>query len=80
MAHLHATSSWFEAAMLHIAATVSHFEAETLQIPPSLRFFTVGAEPDELSKQAIMFCVAPLHTFATLPLMDAFAGRYELQP
>ncbi|KAF2190369.1 hypothetical protein K469DRAFT_721215 [Zopfia rhizophila CBS 207.26] len=48
-----------EAAMLYIAVMVSHFEAEILHIPPSLRFFTAGAEPDQLFRQAFLFLLAP---------------------
>jgi hypothetical protein len=67
--------SSIEAAMLFVAATVSRFEVETLQTSPSLRFFTVGAEPDRLFRQAVMFSDAPLHAFVTIPLLDAFEGR-----
>lgn len=66
--------------MLSIAVTVSRFEAGTLHIPPSLRFFTEGAEPDQLFRQAVMFAVAPLHAFVSIPLLDAFQGRYGAQP
>ncbi|KAF1851145.1 uncharacterized protein K460DRAFT_262768, partial [Cucurbitaria berberidis CBS 394.84] len=62
--------SQFEAALLHVAAIVSRFESEMLHIPPALRFFTVGAEPDHLFRQAFLFLLAPLHAFVTLPLTD----------
>ena len=72
--------SHLEAAIFYIAIIVSHLEAEILHIPPSLRFFTVGAEPDQLFRQAVLFLVAPLHAFVTLPLMDVVGRRYNSQP
>lgn len=56
--------SSIEAAMLYVAATVSRFEAETLHLRPSFRFFTVGAEPDQHFRQAVLFALAPLHALS----------------
>lgn len=67
----------FEAAMLDVAVIVSRFEAETLRIRPSLRFFTVGAERDQLFRQAVIFSLAPLHAFALILLIDALQGRHQ---
>jgi len=69
-----------EAAMLYVAVTVSHFETEILHIPPSLCFFTEGAEPDRLFRQAVLFLVAPFHAFVSMPLLDSIAGKRDSQP
>jgi hypothetical protein len=71
--------SQLEEVMLYVAVTVSHFEAEILHIPPSLRFFTVGAEPDQLFRQAFLFLIAPFHAFVSIPLGDLIGGRYDSQ-
>ncbi|KAH7396367.1 hypothetical protein BKA66DRAFT_262613 [Pyrenochaeta sp. MPI-SDFR-AT-0127] len=70
----------FEAAMLYVAVVASRFEAETLRIRPSLRFFTVGADPHQLFRQAVIFALAPLHAFILIPLIDALQGRHKSQP
>ncbi|KAF2794665.1 hypothetical protein K505DRAFT_360871 [Melanomma pulvis-pyrius CBS 109.77] len=72
--------SQLEAAILHVAVVMSHFEVEILHITPSLRFFTVGVEPDRLSKEAFLFLVAPFHAFVSIPLAEFVGGRYEPQP
>ena len=72
--------SQLEAAMLYIAVMVSHFETEILHIPPFLCFFTVGAEPDQLFRQAFLFLLAPFHAFVSIPLGDLVWGRYNSQP
>jgi hypothetical protein len=80
MSLLQTFQSPLEAAMLYIAVTVSRFKADTLHIPPALRFFTVGAGPDELFKQAFIFALAPVHTFITIPLLAKVHGRHASQP
>ncbi|KAF2194527.1 hypothetical protein K469DRAFT_705996 [Zopfia rhizophila CBS 207.26] len=72
--------SQLEATLLYIAATVSHFEADILHIPPSLRFFTAGAEPDLHFRQAFLFVLAPLHAFVSMPLSDLLLGRCDPEP
>jgi hypothetical protein len=72
--------SQLEAAMLYIAVMVSRFEAEILHIPPSLRFFTVGAEPDQLFRLSFLFLLAPFHAFVSIPLADLVWGRHDSQP
>ncbi|PSN64502.1 hypothetical protein BS50DRAFT_75696 [Corynespora cassiicola Philippines] len=66
----------YEALMLYIAAAVSRVEVEMLHIPPSLRFFTVGAGPNELVLQAFSFVIAPLYAFIMIPLARLAMRRY----
>lgn len=74
---------WFisslETALLWIAAIMLHFKARFLHIPPSLRFFTVGTDRDQLFRQAFMFALAPLHAFVTVPLLDTFGCSHTAQ-
>jgi hypothetical protein len=62
---------FFEFAMLHLALIISCLEASYLHIPPSLRFFNVEGDADELFNQAFMFTLAPYHAFIIILSMDA---------
>jgi hypothetical protein len=68
-----------ERAILDIATVMPRFESNVLHIPPSLRFFTAGADPDELFRQAFRFLLAPFHAFVSMPLLDLVLGRKDSQ-
>jgi hypothetical protein len=70
--------SRFETTMLRLALTISRLEADYLHIPPTLRFFTVGGDTEELFNQAFMFTLAPYFAFIIIPLIDAVAGDPNL--
>jgi hypothetical protein len=70
--------SRLETTMLHLAHTISRLEADYLHIPPALRFFTVGADAEELFNQAFMFTLAPYFAFIIMPLTDAVLGDPHL--
>ena len=77
MSLFHALASSFEAAMLYLAVVTSRFEAETLNVPPALRFFTTGADPDQLSRQAFLFALAPVHAFISILILNALQGAHS---
>lgn len=60
--------------MFRLATTLSHLEA-TLHIPESLRYFTVGAVPEDTYLEAFTFYVAALHGFITMPFLERFLGK-----
>ncbi|EAT89390.1 hypothetical protein SNOG_02659 [Parastagonospora nodorum SN15] len=55
--------------LIHIGTSFAHVES-TLHIPTCLRFFPPSASPDELCTLALLFVVAPLHGYMTLPMLD----------
>lgn len=74
------TPSHIEAGLLYVVNVVSYFEAETLHIPSSLCFFTAGAEPEQLHRQATLFLLAPLQAFLLMPLLDMVQSIYLSRP
>jgi hypothetical protein len=69
----------FQATMYQLTVMLSFFEAGILRIPPLVRFFTAESEAHELHLQALMFIVAPLHAFFTMPLLEKLLGKRKLR-